>query len=155
MKVIKLTQNKETIVDDEDYEQLVQYNWYYHNGYAVRKSSRKTKDRKTLYLHRILLNPGNQYIDHINGNKLDNRKENLRVASRSQNAMNTNKLKNKTSIYKGVYLYKRTGKWIARISLNGKCYSLGCFVNEIDAAKAYDNAAIKFFGTFANLNFKD
>jgi hypothetical protein len=101
MKKIQLTKNKYALVDDEDYEELNKYNWYYsYQGYAVRTNHRLNK---CIYMHRIIMNPLDyKQVDHINHNKLDNRKENLRICDRFQNLQNSKiRLDNKSGI-KGV-----------------------------------------------------
>lgn len=155
MKTIKLTQGKETIVDDEDYEELNKFKWCIGSvGYAIRRESSKiNKDRPTIYMHKYIFNNPNTIIDHINGNTLDNRKCNLRICTKSENRRNSKKPKNaKTSKYKGVYFFKDSKKWRARIRVLDKLIDLGLHINEIDAAKAYNEAAIKYFGEFAKLN---
>ena len=91
-------------------------------------------------------------IDHINGNGLDNRKCNLRFANANQNQHNRKTNKNNKSGYKGVCWHKRHNKWISRISINNKLIHLGLFNDKLDAANTYNNAAIKYYGEFANLN---
>ena len=100
-----------------------------------------------------------ELIDHINKRGLDNRRENLRVVDSVQNALNRKKQKtyNKSqtsSKYKGVGWRKSHTKWVSYITINYKQISLGYFDSEIEAAKAYDEAALKYFGEFATLNFK-
>jgi len=95
-----------------------------------------------------------RFIDHINQNKTDNRIENLRPATTSQNMANIAKVKkNPLSKYKGVSFHKTHNKFIASIRYHKKTYHLGYFNNEKEAARAYDNKAIEFFGEFACLNF--
>ena len=107
-------------------------------------------------MHReILKAPDGIYVDHINRNGLDNRKANLRLATRQQNARNTPKTRRTThSKYTGVSLRARHGKWCATIFANGRNTHLGHFDNQLDAAKAYDKAAKKHYGEFAVLNFE-
>lgn len=160
MKMIKLTKDKETIVDDEDYEYLSQFKWQVSsNGYAVRwVLKHEIHHTQTYFMHRLLLKPNrDKEIDHINGDKLDNRKENLRITNRSNNAANCakKKYKNNTSQFKGVGWYPRNNCWRAVIRIKSKYKHLGYFSNEIDAAKAYNKAAIKHFKQFANLNKVD
>ena len=153
MKQIELSQGKFALVDDDDYDELNIYNWCIANGYAVRHVTISGK-RTTQYMHRLVTNcPADMDVDHVNHDKLDNQKANLRVCSRSENSQNQKmRTKAKTSIYKGVSFYKRDGNWRAEIMLNYKCKYLGYFTNEIDAAIAYNNAAIAMFGEFALLN---
>ncbi len=96
--------------------------------------------------------PDGKQVDHINGNPLDNRRENLRICENAENNRNKGLTKASTSGYKGVSLYKRSGTWRAYIVTNYKQKHLGTFDNPIDAAKAYNVAAIKFHGEFARLN---
>ena len=134
---IKLTQGKLAIIDAEDYEKLSRVKWQFNNGYAV-KSVRVGKKFKTLMMHREILNaPEGLEIDHKNGNRLDNRKSNLRFCTRSENICNISALPNKSSPYKGVTWHKVSKKWQARVKKNGKSYFLGLFHNECDAAQAY------------------
>jgi hypothetical protein len=105
-------------------------------------------------MHRFIINaPFGVQIDHINGNKLDNRRSNIRMATVQKNAFNRKKPKGKcTSQYKGVFKRKDLNKWETRIKINNKSIYLGTFVDEVDAAKAYNQAARKYFGEFARCN---
>ena len=153
MKKIELTQGQYAIVDDEYFDEINQYNWYSNKGYAVRHVTVSGKRTKQL-MHRLITNcPDDMEVDHINHDKLDNQKSNLRVCSTSENQHNQQmRTKAKTSSYKGVCFDKHAGKWRARIGLNNEYKFLGLFENEIDAAIAYNNAAIELFGEFAFLN---
>lgn len=159
MKEIQLTQDQVSLVDDEDYEYLNQWKWSAHYSpsvssyYAVRNSSRTT-GKALIYMHRVITKAikGLQ-CDHINHNTLDNRKENLRVCSVSQNHQNKDKYKNNKSGYKGV---SRHGlKWRAQLVVNGVFYLQESFENKEDAARAYDKAAKQYHGEFAYLNFPE
>lgn len=154
MKKIKLTQGKYALVDDEDYEILNKYKWHLERDYAVRSTYNKVRGR--IRMHRQILNINkNLEVDHINRNGLDNRRINLRACTRSQNNRNVGKHKD-NKYYKGIYKRKDriTNVWRAHITYNYKQVNLGCFSSKINAARAYDCAAIKLFGKFANLNFK-
>lgn len=154
-KQIKLTQGKYTIVDDEDYEYLSQFSWHYHSGGYVERSVRFGKKKSNIMMHREILNIIDNHekcVDHKNMNKLDNRKENLRIANKSLNSANTRKKANTTSKYKGVYKHTQTGRWVARGTINGKMKHLLITKDEKEAAKAYNEWAKKNFGQFARLN---
>jgi len=113
--------------------------------------------RKRIWMHREVIDvPANMICDHVNRNGLDNRKANLRPATVSQNLCNRPKRRTKTrSKYKGLEWDKIQKKWKVRIQLNGRKTYLGSFDNELDAAKAYDNAARKCHGEFACPNFTE
>ena len=150
-KIFFFNSDKYTIIDTEDYDKVKDYCWTLARDYAV-TIKRGTKER--IYLHRIIMNISkNKYIDHINRNKLDNRKSNLRICTYAENNRNIEKkYKNSTSIYKGVCWQKASSKWISAITKNDKKYHLGSFTNEIEAAKAYDKKALELFGEFACTN---
>jgi hypothetical protein len=159
VREINLTQNAVAFVSDEDYEYINSFNWSYRpseNGlaYAVRKGRSKTNERRTVGMHReIITVPCGMQVDHINGNGLDNRRENLRIACVQTNAFNRGKPNVKcTSQYKGVL--RRRGKtvWEARLKYNDKAIFLGNYVNEEDAASAYNHASELLFGEFAKPN---
>jgi hypothetical protein len=150
MKKIPLTQGKFALVDDEDYGVLVLRKWHYsHYGYAAARGGRN----KTTYMHRVLSSPPlGLEVDHINGDRLDNRRENLRNVTRRQNNMNRKSRKNTSSQFKGVHFRKDTKKYTAYIDHGKNRVRLGCFNTEKGAALAYNEAAIKRFGEFARLN---
>lgn len=157
MKQIPLSQGKFALVDDKDYDFLMQWKWYFNrDGYAVRKQAKKEtiNKRKNLFMHRVILKtPDGKFTDHINRNRIDNRKNNLRIVTISQNAMNQNrKIKNKSSQFKGVFWCKMRKKFVASLRLEGRNIFLLASHSEIDAAIAYNTGAKKFFGEFARLN---
>ena len=158
MMTIDLTQNKQAVVDDEDFSMAQAHNWYadkHKNGrwYAARNKKIDGK-RSKIYMHRFILgiDAGNRDIDHKNRNGLDNRRENLRVCTRSQNNMNGVAATGKSSKYKGVYWSKAAKKWRAYIKIDGKQHSLGCYGDEVAAAGMYNMAAGLFFGEHARYN---
>ena len=148
-KIILLTHGKETIVDDEDFEYLNKYKWYINeHGYAVRTVWKHGRVR----IHReIMKTPKGMFTDHINGNKLDNRKCNLRTCNHSQNAANAKIYKTNKSNAKGVSWHKESKKWRATIMVSYHSIHLGLFNTVKDASFAYQNAAKNYFGTFYNL----
>jgi len=150
-----------TLVSPQDYYPLSSFNWYLaSNGqqfYAFTNVKIGLGKIKMVSMHRMIMNaPRHLIVDHKNGNTLDNRKTNLRFATRAQNAFNRQKVKTKTcSKYIGAYFEKRTGRWTVKIRVDGKRLWLGRFNSELDAARAYDAAAKKYHGEFAKLNFPD
>jgi len=159
---IPLTRGKFAIVDPEDYHRLRKYKWHVnksvHTFYAVHSlTNGRNAPRKNLQMHRLVINvPPDCFCDHINHNGLDNRKANLRIVTHTQNVWNRRKFKSYSlSKYKGVDWSKDMKRWRARILVNGKRIYLGSFKSELDAAKAYDRAALKYHGDFACLNFPD
>ena len=160
-RLIPLTRGKYAIVDPEDYEELAKYNWFACIGgagfYAIRmvKAAGGRSRQKRVAMHRVIMHaPEWLYVDHINGNGLDNRKANLRIATPAQNCQNRGKyLAGTVSRFKGVMCRGKNPSWGASIKANSKEIWLGTFRSEIEAAKAYDRAAKKYHGEFARLNF--
>ena len=160
MKKIPLTQGYEALVDDEDYEYLSQWKWNIlknrsGNLYANRLSYENGyKNRKRILMHRLLNNtPDGMDTDHINGNSLDNRKCNLRTATREQNQWNRFANKKGSSKYKGVYWHKQSSRWRASIQVKKRRIHLGNFVTQQAAAVAYVDAAKKYFKEFNKENY--
>ena len=159
MREIPLTRGYVAIVDDEDYERVARFKWQVKTEtadsqtcYAQRNQPRPR--RKTEFLHRVVMRVTNpsQHVDHINGNGLDCRKENLRIATISQNARNTRKRGTFTSRFKGVSRFRGI-RWQAQIRLQNKNTHLGVYTDEVEAARVYDAAARANYGEFARLNF--
>jgi hypothetical protein len=154
---IYLSESKWTFVDVKDYYWLNSYKWIVYgnknNFYAVRNSIVAPNETRPVYMHRLIMNPPKGlFVDHRNCDSLDNRRSNLRFATPSQNMQNRRKKKNTTSHYRGVWLLKN-GKYESQITHKGKRIHLGWFDSEIAAARAYDEAAQKYHGEFARLNF--
>lgn len=143
MREIHLKPEGIAIVDDADFEIVNQFTWYYNktSGYAQRASFKDGK-RKTEYLHQVIAqkNDSKFDVDHINRNKLDNRRENLRIVSRSTNQYNSVTYKTNTSGVRGVSLIKSTGKWRAAITKDYKAFNLGHFDTKELAHAAYLSA---------------
>jgi hypothetical protein len=137
MRSIPLTQGRFALVSDEDFLVLSQWTWCVSgNGYAHRSVNINGR-KSTVKMHRTVIHaPKGFDIDHINGNKLDNRRENLRIASRSLNMHNVPKRVTNTSGYKGVTWHKAANKWCAQIMINYKNHYLGLFENIEEAVRA-------------------
>lgn len=151
MRTIPLTKNMNALVDDDDYEWLSQRKWCSSKGYAVRYDGQR---RKMLPMHREILNaPDGMDVDHINGDRLDNRRANLRVCPHRQNIRNQKPRVGGTSRYKGVYWCSTYRKWRVQIMSDKKRIHVGAFDDEEQAARAYDVAALEHHGEFARLNF--
>jgi hypothetical protein len=136
------------LVDDEDYERIAAHPWHLKDGYAVRWTNGNRSAR--IRMHREVLGlTADQRADHANGDRLDNRKENLRICSPAQNAWNSRAVLGKR--FKGVQFLN--GRWRARIRIAGHLTHIGSFATEIEAALAYDASARRQFGEFACVNF--
>ena len=145
------SKKRQFLFDKEDYEYIKKYYWYIDvTGYVVHKHKNKTKG-KTYYLHRELISCGKEkFVDHMNNNKLDNRKSNLRLATAQQNTFNKSIQKNNTSGVPGVSYIKPTKKWSATIGYNNKNINLGSFRDKSKAIIARKEAEQKYFGEFAH-----
>jgi len=156
MKFIELTQNQVAIVDDDDFEDLNKYSWSAACDFKLWYARRAglTSKHSVIRMHRQIMGVTNPkiFVDHKNGNSLDNRKENLRLCSSQQNNRNTRKKSSASSIFKGVSWHKGKNKWQANIRYNKILLYLGSFSNETQAALAYNRAAIELFKEFACIN---
>jgi AP2-like factor (euAP2 lineage) len=145
-----------TLVDDEDYEWLNQYNWCieitkYKNTYYARRSIRISVNvHTTQRMHHLIL--GVKGGDHTDRNGLNNQRANLRLATHHENCMNRNSQRKSSSKFKGVSWNKINKKWMSRIMFNNKSIFLGNFISETEAANVYDIKAKELFGEFAHLN---
>lgn len=155
MKTIPLTRDKFAIVDDADYEYLNQFKWHYHGYYASRTEWIKGGKGKfnRIYMHREILDtPFNMLTDHINRDRLDNRRENLRIATSLQNIGNAD-YKHGVSGMRGVRIsHNKSNPYRAILWIKNKPSHLGYYKTLKEAAKAYNNAAKIHFGEFATLN---
>jgi len=150
---IPLTNGGYALVYSGDYEWLMTYKWFRsERGYALQTSKRVGKNSGA-GMHRVILNPPKGMVtDHINGDRLDNRRSNLRIADHLQNAQNRGKNKNSRSKYKGVAWKVENNKWQARIRIGTGQHHLGLYDTEEDAAHAYNVAAILHHGNYKRLN---
>lgn len=150
VKKIYLDKNSYALVDEEDYDYLNQFNWIFDGNYATRWSH-----KKQYRMHREIMKPSDEeHIDHINGDKLDNRKHNLRKCKNEENRYNSKPHKGGSSKYKGVSRWNelKDGLWRASIQHDGRWEHIGMFDSEVKAANAYNQKAKEYFGEFAWLN---
>ena len=140
---IKSEEIGRALIDLEDIDKVKKYRWCLHNGYA--------KNNDIGVLHRFIIScPEGMEVDHINRNRLDNRKSNLRVVTHQQNNMNKGVTKSNTSGYPGVYWYKNRNKWQVGIKVNYKQIFLGYFNDLEEAIEIRKQAEIKYFGEYRN-----
>jgi hypothetical protein len=160
MKEIPLSRGLFALVDDEWFDYLNGWKWYAtpigrhsKTPYATRKEGPYSPH---IYMHNVIacISPGTtgMQADHKDGNGLNNQSKNLRVCTEPQNKMNKGKYKNNTSGYKGVSWNKNLRKWSVKLQVNKKQINLGYFTDKIEAAKAYNQAALRHHGEFARLN---
>jgi hypothetical protein len=148
---IQLSGGRVALVEAADAELVSRYHWNVISwGYAIGR----VNDRMIL-MHRLIVGepPRGLEIDHINRNKLDNRRANLRVCTISQNRANRHKFRGCSSQYKGVSLIRVSNRWSAKIKENGRLRHIGTFDSEVDAARAFDREALRIHGEYAFLNF--
>jgi hypothetical protein len=155
--MITYAKNGEKILIDLRDVDLMQYKWHLNAGYAVRSHGGEQHSMAREILARKLgrpLLPGQQEeVEHCDLNKLNNHRNNLRLSTRSQNSANKDKQTGTyTSQYKGVAWHKKNKRWCAQIGVNNKMISLGYYKDEKEAARAYNDAALKYHGQFARLN---
>lgn len=149
-KTIDLINGGKTIVDSDDYELFSKFRWFQNSGGYAHRQGWTDKVHWTIWLHReINKTPPHLFTDHINGNKLDNRKCNLRTCNKSQNGANVGKsdFRNPSSFFKGVAFHKATGLWRARVKDKTTYHR-----TDHDAAFSYNKMAVEMFGEFARTN---
>lgn len=158
---IPLTKDRYATVDVADFEWLNQWKWCYSaSGYAVRTEhlgpnpNKKGKYlQRGVYMHCLIANsPNGTDTDHKDGDRLNNKRSNLRICTHRENNSNQKLRKNNTTGYKGVHWYSARNKWQASICVNYKPIHLGYFKSVVEAASAYNKAALKYFGEFSKLN---
>lgn len=156
MREIQLTQGKVAVVSDEDYEWLNRCRWQFTGGYARRTMYFGTDEngkriKETIWMHRLIMNcPDGFVVDHIDGDVLNNQRDNLRICTNRENLLNQKSPPRFGKKYKGVY--KIGNRFSVRIVDKGKRLNIGYFSNEEAAANAYNYFAIRFHGEFAWLN---
>lgn len=147
---------KAALVDESDFAAVMEHRWLASlTGYATITRRLKISDtvKASSMMHRFIMGESDLLMDHINRNRLDNRRCNLRYATASQNAANTKMRSSNTSGFRGVWWNKNENVWQAEIGIGGRRQRLGVYATPQEAAAAYDAAAIKAFGEFASLNF--
>lgn len=155
---IHLTQGYVAIIDDDDFALISRWKWQAAKRgkqiYATTDVGESRSDKRKLYMHRVILDaPENLTVDHINGNGLDNRRENLRLATRQQNVVNRHRTRqNPHSQYRGVFLASNKRTWFAQIVSGGKSIYLGTFPTQFEAAQAYNEASVRHHGEYGYTN---
>ncbi len=161
MKEIPLTRGYVALVDDDDYERVAAFKWGSLTNvnatgivYAVRKTPRRPGPRRTIYMHRFVIDaPHGSDVDHRDGNGLNCCKANLRLCDKAKNQANRGRPSQNKSGYKGVHWTNYYQCWLAKIQINNKSIYIGRFSDPIEAALAYDSKARELFGEFARPNF--
>jgi hypothetical protein len=158
VRQVPLTQGEVALVDDDDYPLAAPYKWHRAtHGYAARWEPDAVEGwsrKRQVDMHHHIMGtiPGQVIWDHVNGNKADSRRCNLRRVTYSQNMINRRRC-GRTSRYRGVDWCSRLGKWRARIRTDRRLVHLGYLDSEVDAARLYDEGAILYHREFARVNF--
>jgi len=155
-RTIPLTKGYVALVDAADFEMLSHWSWSANLSHGAVYAATKVMSnglRRELSMHRMVALPDpEQLVDHRNGDSLDNRRDNLRSCTNTQNQRNRRAIPGGTSRFKGVSWHERGQKWSARIGVDGRWRYLGLFRDERDAALAYNATALAEFGEFARVN---
>jgi hypothetical protein len=139
------------LLDVEDAHLLAGRSWFLKGaGYVAGQGGRQTRQ---VLLHRLIMDPPSTLqVDHRNGDKLDNRRSNLRICTNAQNIQNMHARRGTTSQFKGVSWFKRAGLWQVQIRAHPRQLHLGYFKCELCAARAYRDVALRLHGEFANVD---
>ena len=149
MKTIPLTRGKEAVIDDADYELVSKYKWHYNGRYAVHTTYIDNK-KVNIWMHRLIMDtPKGLFTDHINFDRLDNRKSNLRIATKSENMHNRPAQTNNTSGHKNIYFDKSRKLWAVEVKVQGKKTHIGRYKDIADALIARNEAYKDIVGEFA------
>lgn len=157
MKTISLSKGYVCLVDDEDYEYLTQWKWHFWCGYAKRFGRvTEGENKRAVFMHRAILNPPDGVpVDHRNGDRLDNRRSNIRICTPAENARNCKLRKDSKVGIKGVIAIKHssgTVGYVARIRFNKEEHYLGYFADPESASAAYNAASVRLHGEFSWMN---
>lgn len=150
----KRGKGKFALVDDADYADLSRFKWYIANtGYVYSYPASWRDGVSPVAMHRYIMNPpSRKVVDHVNSDKLNNTRQDLRIATPSENTANSRPSTKSSSKYKGVHWNTNKARWVASITVNYKQIIVGQFVTQREAALAYNDAALHHFGEFARLN---
>lgn len=153
---VPLTRGYEAIIDAEDVPLVEGFNWWASPGkntfYAARSGKTQPDgSRPYIAMHRQIMREPPMFVDHRDGNGLNNRQVNLRVATNGQNKQNSAINRNNTSGFKGVHLRSDFSKWVARIEANGKRVTIGSYATPEEAAAAYADASVRLHGDFGRI----
>lgn len=151
--IFPLTNGYNAVIDSDDFAKVSEYKWYGRRGKNGTIYATSTL-HKNVHMHRHILGVNNpkEFVDHIDHDGLNNTKSNLRIVNNSQNMQNMRPNKNTSSKFKGVYWNSEKMKWTTQIRINGKTKHIGHFAEEIEAAKRYNEMAIKHYGEYAFIN---